>query len=80
MTTSDICHQSMLRHHFDDDLDDDPDDEDDEDDEDDLDDEDDEDEDVETWQVSVGTVPLKIRECLTSGAELPRLTPIYQLI
>ena len=52
MTTRDICHPSMLRYHFDDDLDDDPEDEDDEDDEDDLDDEDDEDEDVETWQVS----------------------------
>ena len=52
MTTSDICLPSILRYHFDDDLEDDPDDEDDEDDEDDLDDEDDEDEDTETWQVS----------------------------
>jgi hypothetical protein len=71
------------RTRLDDDIDDaDQDDDVDEDDEDpDADEEDDEaDEDVETWQVSqVETVPLKVRVCLTSGCELPRLTSICQL-
>ena len=45
------------------------------------DDEDDEDEDEgegeeETWQVSGGAVPLKVGLGLTSGPEVPRLTPI----
>ena len=69
----------MTRYELQDDIDDDldEDDEDFDEDADGDDEEDDEDEDVETWQVS-GTRPeLKASLCLTSGHELPRLTPIF---
>jgi hypothetical protein len=63
--------------------DDDPEDEDDDldgdDDDDEEDEEDDEDPDVETWQVTNLGFALKSGMCLTSGAELPRLTRICQL-
>jgi hypothetical protein len=72
-----------LHYKLEDDLDDDPDEDDDldeggdeEGDEDDEDDEDDDDEEeVETWQVSSDTIPLKYGPSLTSGSELPRLAP-----
>ena len=42
---------------------------------------DDEDADTETWQVSSARgFPLKAGSRLTSGPELPRLTPISQLV
>jgi hypothetical protein len=64
----------MSRYRLEDDVDDDPDEDDDVDDDDeDSDEDDDDDEDVETWQVS-----LKYGLCLTSGAELPMLAPIFQ--
>jgi hypothetical protein len=70
----------MSRYVLDDDIDDDPDDDDDVDEDDeDSDEEDDEDTDVETWQVSTNTLPLKRGLSLTSGTELPMLTPISQL-
>ena len=64
---------------LDEDDDDDFDDTDEDEDEDDED--DDKDPDAETWQVSSGRrIPLKAGCRLTSGIELPRLTPICQLI
>jgi hypothetical protein len=81
VTSGDIRHSLMIRYRVDDD--DDPEDEDDdldgEDDDDEEDEDDDEDPDVETWQVTDLGFPLKSGLCLTSGAELPRLTRICQL-
>jgi hypothetical protein len=69
------------RFDLDDDVDDEPDDDDDDfdDGEEEGDEEDDEDEETETWQVGAGPLPLKAGLSLTSGVELPRLTPIFQL-
>ena len=76
VVTSDDIRHSLIRHRVDDD--DDPEDEDDDldgdDDDDEEDEDDDEDPDVETWQVTNLGFPLKSGMCLTSGAELPRLT------
>ena len=82
MTSGDNRLSLMVRYRVDDD-DDDPEDEDDDldgdDDDDEEDEEDDEDPDVETWQVTNLGFALKSGMCLTSGAELPRLTRICQL-
>ena len=74
MTRDDIHRRLAISYRVDDD--DDPEDEDDDSDEDDNDDEDetDEDPDVETWQVTNHDFPLKSGVCLTSRAELPRLS------
>jgi hypothetical protein len=74
VTRDDIHRAVTLSYSVDDDED--PEDEDDDRDEDDADDEDDTDEDpeVETWQVTNRYFPLKSGVCLTSRAELPRLS------
>ena len=81
VTSGDIRLSLMVRYRVDDD--DDPEDEDDDldgdDDDDEEDEDDDEDPDVETWQVTNLGFPLKSGMCLTSGAELPRLTRICKL-
>jgi hypothetical protein len=81
VTSGDIRQSLMVPYRVDDD--DDPEDEDDDlnsDEDDDEEDEDDEeDPDVETWQVTEPCFPLKSGMCLTSGAELPRLTRNCQL-
>ena len=81
VVTRDIRH-SLIRYRVDDD-DDDPEDEDNDldgdGDDDEEDEDDDEDPDVETWQVTNLRFPLNSGMCLTSGAELPRLTRICQL-
>jgi len=80
VTSGDNRLSLMVRYHVDDD--DDPEDEDDDlddDDDDEEDEDDDEDPDVETWQVTNPGLALKSGMCLTSSAELPRLTRICQL-
>jgi hypothetical protein len=74
VTRDDIYRSLSVPYSFDDE--DDPEDEDDDRDEDDNDDEDEdeEDPDVETWQVTNRYFPLKSGVCLTSRAELPRLS------
>ena len=69
-----------LEDDLDDDLDEEDDDISDDDEAEDEEDQDDEDADTETWQVSPARgFPLKAGSRLTSGPELPRLTPISQL-
>jgi hypothetical protein len=69
-----------LRYNFQDDDDDsDPDDDDFDEDSDEDEDDDSDEEEPETWQVLSDTVPLKYGLSLTSGTDVPRLAPIFQL-